>query len=58
VTSWVASGAAVGRPGDLITLRDRLDERFIVGVVFHTGRRTFELARRILAIPIAALWGR
>ncbi len=38
-------------------LRDRLGERFAAGVVFHTGPRIFELDERIVAAPIAALWG-
>ena len=41
----------------LAWLRDRLGERFLAGVVFHTGPRVFELDERIVAAPIAALWG-
>ncbi len=37
-------------------LRDRLDDRFLAGVVFHTGPEVFELDRKIQALPIAALW--
>lgn len=37
-------------------LRDRLEDRFLAGIVFHTGPRTFELDRGIQAVPIAALW--
>lgn len=37
-------------------LRDELGERFVTGVVFHTGPRAFELDRSIIAVPIAALW--
>jgi uncharacterized protein len=41
----------------LAWLRDRLGERFVRGVVFHTGPRPFELDDRILALPVCALWG-
>ncbi len=41
----------------LAWLRDRLGDRFLAGVVFHTGPRLFELDERIVAAPIAALWG-
>jgi hypothetical protein len=40
----------------LIWLRDRLGERFICGVVLHTGPHTHRLDDRIGAAPIAALW--
>lgn len=38
-------------------LRDQLGERFCAGAVLHTGPRPFRLAERILAVPIASLWG-
>jgi uncharacterized protein len=38
-------------------LRDAVGDRFIVGVVFHTGSRIYPLGDRILAVPICALWG-
>ena len=37
-------------------LRDELGERFIAGVVLHTGPRVFELADRIIAAPISTIW--
>lgn len=37
-------------------LRERLGERFLAGVVFHTGPGAFRLADRTVALPIAALW--
>lgn len=37
-------------------LRDQLEDRFITGVVLHTGPRTFELGDRLIAAPIATLW--
>src|SRR6476619_3046179 len=40
----------------LAWLRDILGDRFLAGVVFHTGPNVFELGRRIQAAPIAALW--
>lgn len=41
----------------LAWLRDQLGERFVVGVVFHTGPRRLALDERIEALPIAAIWG-
>lgn len=37
-------------------LRDRLGERFVAGVVLHTGPSVFALSERIAAVPIASLW--
>ncbi len=37
-------------------LRDELGERFIAGVVLHTGPRVFGLADRIIAAPISTIW--
>lgn len=37
-------------------LADRLGERFVAGVVFHTGPRVFTLGERIIAAPICSLW--
>lgn len=41
----------------LAWLRDALGERFLGGAVLHTGPRPFRLAKRVLAVPICALWG-
>lgn len=41
----------------LTWLRDRLGDRFVVGVVFHTGPRPFRHDDRVLMLPICALWG-
>ncbi len=41
----------------LVWLRDRLGDRFVAGVVLHTGPRVFRLEERITAAPIASLWG-
>lgn len=40
----------------LVWLRDILGDRFLAGVVLHTGPSAFELDHRIQAAPIAALW--
>jgi uncharacterized protein len=41
----------------LAWLRSLLGERFVLGVVFHTGPAVYELDERIMAVPICALWG-
>ena len=38
-------------------LRDELGQRFVAGVVFHTGPRVFDLDDRIIAAPICTIWG-
>ncbi|WP_207386761.1 ATP-binding protein [Frankia sp. Cppng1_Ct_nod] len=40
----------------LVAVRDRLGERFVAGVVLHTGARAFPLGDRLAAVPISALW--
>lgn len=40
----------------LTFLRDRLGERFLCGVLFHTGPLTARLGERVWALPVAALW--
>jgi len=40
----------------LAWLRDHLGDRFIMGVVLHTGPANFELGERIVAAPISTLW--
>jgi len=40
----------------LAWLRDQLGQRFVRGVVLHTGPRGYEIDERILAAPIATLW--
>lgn len=42
----------------LLWLREQLGDRFVAGVVFHTGPRAFDLIDGIHALPIAALWGK
>jgi hypothetical protein len=41
----------------LIWLRDELRERFLRGVVLHTGPGVYQLEDRIEAAPICAIWG-
>jgi uncharacterized protein len=38
-------------------LRDELGERFLAGIVLHTGPHAYELDEKIIAAPIATLWG-
>lgn len=38
-------------------LRDELGDHFLQGIVFHTGPQTYTLDERIIAVPIATLWG-
>jgi predicted AAA+ superfamily ATPase len=40
----------------LAWLRERLGERFVAGVVLHTGPAAFPLGDRITAAPISTLW--
>jgi predicted AAA+ superfamily ATPase len=37
-------------------LRDQLGDRFLLGLVLHTGPRGYELSERVAAVPICALW--
>ena len=40
----------------LAWFRDEIGERFVAGVVFHTGPQLYELDDRIIAAPICTLW--
>lgn len=40
----------------LAYLRDRLGERFAVGLVVHTGNQSLPLGERLWAVPVSALW--
>ena len=51
-----AAGVGLSDARHLVWLRDALRDRFTAGVVLHTGPDTFELADRIVAAPISALW--
>lgn len=48
---------APGAARHLTWMRDRLGDRFVAGVVLHTGPRVYGLADRVVAAPICALWG-
>ncbi|MGH3040131.1 MAG: ATP-binding protein [Gaiellaceae bacterium] len=37
-------------------LRDQLGDRFVAGVVLHTGPRVFTISDRITAAPISSIW--
>lgn len=37
-------------------LRDELGDRFLAGVVLHTGPRVYALGERIVAAPISTFW--
>lgn len=54
----VKAGAAPGPESarHLALLRDRHDEAFVVGLVLHTGPRTYSLGDRLIAAPISSLW--
>ncbi len=54
VEADAAPGQRAGR--HLKWLRNRLGDRFVAGVVLHTGPRAFELDERIVAAPISAIW--
>jgi len=52
-----ASAAPTGSDArHLVGLRDRLGDRFLAGILFHTGPRAFALAERVMAVPISTLW--
>ncbi len=54
----IKASAAPGASGGqhLAWLRDRLGDRFAIGVVFHTGPAPFRIDERIVALPICAIW--
>jgi uncharacterized protein len=53
-----ASAAPVaGDAKHLVWLRDQLEDKFVAGVVLHTGPRLYELDERIVAAPISTIWG-
>ncbi|PSL04655.1 uncharacterized protein DUF4143 [Haloactinopolyspora alba] len=40
----------------LAGLRDRLGERFTIGLVVHSGSQTLPLGERLWAVPVSTLW--
>lgn len=60
VVGFEIKASAAPRPGEarhLGWLRDQLGERFLAGVVLHTGPNRYPLADRLEAVPISSLWG-
>lgn len=51
-----ATSANARDAGGLRFLRDRLNDRFVAGIVLHTGPLTAHLGDRLWALPIAGLW--
>jgi predicted AAA+ superfamily ATPase len=52
-----ASTAPTGKDAKHLTwLRENLQERFLAGIVFHTGPHPYPLGERIWALPICLLW--
>lgn len=51
------AGARAEDARHLAWLREEIGERFLAGVVLHTGSRVYGLGERIVAAPIASLWG-
>lgn len=54
IKAAAAPGAAAAK--HLSWLRDSLGDRFLAGVVLHTGPRVYSLGEKILAAPISTLW--
>lgn len=54
----IKAGAAPSRSDarHLEWLREELGDRFVSGVVLHSGPRAFELSDKIFAAPISTLW--
>jgi ABC-type branched-subunit amino acid transport system substrate-binding protein len=53
---------ASASPGDEATrhlrwLRDRLGDRFVIGIMLYLGEHTLPHGDRVLAVPLSALWG-
>jgi predicted AAA+ superfamily ATPase len=59
VAAVEVKATATPRPRDarhLAFLRDRLDDRFTIGVVLHTGTQRVVLGDRLVAVPVSDLW--
>lgn len=59
VAAIEVKATATPRPHDarhLAFIRDRLEERFTLGVVLHTGRQHIVLGDRLVAAPVSSLW--
>lgn len=51
-----ASAPTADTARHLAWLRDQLGDRFIAGVVLHTGPATYSLGQKLVAAPICTLW--
>jgi predicted AAA+ superfamily ATPase len=59
VAAIEVKATATPRPADarhLAFLRDRLGDRFTLGVVLHTGSQHIVLGDRLVAAPVSTLW--
>lgn len=59
VVAFEVKATAAPRAADaahLSWLRDQVGDRFVAGVLFHTGPSGFALGDRIHALPIASIW--
>lgn len=54
----IKASSAPGRSAaaHLAWVRDELGDRFVRGIVLHTGQWSYPLGERLVAVPIAALW--
>lgn len=60
VLAFEVKASSAPRAGDAVHLRwlrDQLGDRFLGGVVLHTGPAMYRIEDRIVAAPICALWG-
>lgn len=57
IEAKATSAPSAGDAKHLRWLRDQLGDRFVAGVVLHTGPWPFQLDERIVAAPISTLWG-
>jgi uncharacterized protein len=59
VVAVEVKATATPRPTDarhLAYVRDRVGERFVTGVVLHTGQQRLALGDRLVAVPVSELW--
>jgi hypothetical protein len=53
---WAHIAIVPSNPSSSSWLRDELGDRFVAGVVLHTGTGVYPLGDRLLAAPICTLW--
>ncbi len=51
-----ASAVATADARHLLTFRDDLGDRFLAGAVVYSGTQLYEIADRIFAVPLCAVW--